>query len=100
MKIQEIIDNLITIKEYYTPERDFSQFGYDYELLTEEENEAIENAIGILEIVKTLPNIEPKTGEWVYGEHDIPHCSECGMEIMDISEYCPCCGARMEVESK
>lgn len=52
MKIQEIIDNLITIKEYYTPERDFSQFGYDYEPLTDEENAAIENAIEILESLK------------------------------------------------
>ena len=52
MKIQEIIDNLITIQEYYTPERDFSQFGYDYEPLTDEENAAIENAIEILESLK------------------------------------------------
>lgn len=37
-------------------------------------------------------------GEWVYGEFDIPHCSECGMEVMpcNISKYCPNCGAKME----
>lgn len=49
MKTQEIIDNLITIQEYYTPERDFSQYGEEYEPLTIEENEAIETAIEILE---------------------------------------------------
>ncbi len=39
-----------------------------------------------------------KIGEWVYGEFDIPHCSECGKEVLpcDISPYCPNCGAKME----
>ncbi len=35
-------------------------------------------------------------GEWVYGEYDIPHCSECGAEVKEISPFCPQCGARME----
>lgn len=37
-------------------------------------------------------------GEWVYGEFDIPHCSECGHEVMPnvISPYCPNCGAKMD----
>lgn len=52
MKIQEIIDNLITIKEYYTPEREFSYYGEEYEPLSKEENAAIENAIEILESLK------------------------------------------------
>lgn len=36
-------------------------------------------------------------GNWVYGEFDIPHCSECGNDIMPnrISPYCPNCGAKM-----
>lgn len=40
---------------------------------------------------------EVKHGEWVYGEFDIPHCSECGTEVMpcNISNYCPHCGAKM-----
>lgn len=39
-------------------------------------------------------------GNWVYGEYDIPHCSECGNEVMPdkISNYCPNCGAKMEGE--
>lgn len=44
-------------------------------------------------------DVEPvKHGEWVYGEFDIPHCSECGNEIMPhlISNYCPNCGAKMD----
>lgn len=37
-----------------------------------------------------------KHGEWVYGEYDVPHCSECGTEVRDISPYCPHCGACMD----
>lgn len=38
--------------------------------------------------------------EWVYNDFDIPHCSECGTEVMPnmISKYCPNCGAKMEEE--
>ena len=41
-------------------------------------------------------------GEWVYGEFDIPHCSECGTEVLphDISEHCPTCGAKMDCEEE
>lgn len=43
---------------------------------------------------------EVRHGHWVYGEFAIPHCSECGKEIMpnDISPFCPNCGARMDGE--
>ena len=39
-----------------------------------------------------------KHGHWIYGEYDIPHCSECGHEIKPncISAFCPNCGAQME----
>lgn len=54
----------------------------------------------IIDAFDDLPTIEVepvKYGEWVYGEFDIPHCSECGKEIMpcNISRYCPNCGAKM-----
>ena len=41
-------------------------------------------------------------GHWVYGEFDIPHCSECGNDVMPnmISPYCPNCGAKMDEEVK
>lgn len=37
-------------------------------------------------------------GHWIYGEYDIPHCSECGHEIKPncISAFCPNCGAKMD----
>jgi len=38
------------------------------------------------------------SGEWIYGEFDIPHCSECGAEVKEISPFCPQCGAKMEEE--
>ena len=40
-------------------------------------------------------------GNWVYGEFDIPHCSECGKEVKPngISPYCPNCGAKMDEAS-
>lgn len=37
-----------------------------------------------------------REGEWVYGEYDLPHCSECGFEPKSISPFCPECGAIME----
>ena len=41
---------------------------------------------------------EVRHGEWIYGEFDIPHCSECGKEVLpnQISKHCPDCGAKMD----
>lgn len=54
----------------------------------------------IEEGLKRVPSVQPeqKTGEWVYGEFDIPHCSICGHDVMPnmVSPYCPNCGAKME----
>ncbi len=51
--------------------------------------------------IKTDDAQKVRRGNWVYGEFDIPHCSECGIEVLpcNISNYCPHCGAKME-ESK
>nr|DAV36524.1 MAG TPA: Putative toxin VapC6 domain, ZN ribbon domain [Caudoviricetes sp.] len=52
-------------------------------------------------IDKCAIEAEPvRHGEWVFGEFDIPHCSECGTEIAphEISQYCPFCGAKMDLE--
>ena len=42
--------------------------------------------------------VEDRHGEWIYGEFDIPHCSECGKEVLpnQISKHCPDCGAKMD----
>lgn len=40
-------------------------------------------------------------GKWVYGEFDLPHCSECGYEVMpdEITPICKKCGAIMEEDN-
>ena len=59
--------------------------------------------------IEALPSIQPKpkTGHWItvydrWGEEitTISHykCSECGNFDYDIDDYCPNCGARMEVK--
>lgn len=56
-------------------------------------NEAIEKSVAA--------DVAPVAhGEWVYDEFDIPHCSECGHEVMPnlISPFCPNCGAKMDGE--
>lgn len=45
------------------------------------------------EIIDAEPVVQ---GKWVYSEHNISHCSECGFEPKCISQYCPNCGANME----
>lgn len=49
--------------------------------------------------VRNAPTIEAepvKYGHWVYGEFDVPHCSECGAKPKEISPYCSGCGAKMD----
>lgn len=56
---------------------------------------------GVLELIDEAPTIEAepvKCGHWVYGELDIPHCSECGTKPKEISPYCSGCGAKMDGE--
>ena len=57
-------------------------------------------------VITTLEKVKDdgfiQQGHWIYGEFDIPYCSECGHQIMPnkISPYCPNCGARMEGEEE
>ncbi len=52
------------------------------------------------ELETTLEAEPVKHGEWVLGEFDIPHCSECGEKMLElaVSKYCPFCGAKMDLE--
>ncbi len=50
------------------------------------------------ELETTLETEPVKPGEWVYGENDIPHCSECGAKVKEISPFCPQCGAKVDGE--
>lgn len=56
-------------------------------------NEAVDLAIKALEQ-------EPKTGHWIFDEILDKHyyCSECKSMGVDYWDYCPNCGAKMEVE--
>ena len=49
----------------------------------------------------------PKRGEWIYKPKDaiemmftLPKCSVCGHESSDANNYCPNCGAKMEVQDE
>lgn len=62
-------------------------------------------AIKVIDRIEVAPAVdvaEVRYGEWIYGEFDIPHCSECGYEITPnmISPYCPNCGARMDGDTE
>lgn len=48
MTMQEIIQNLNDIKDYYTDDKDFSYYGDEYHGLTAEQKEAIEEVIDFL----------------------------------------------------
>ena len=52
-----------------------------------------------------LTKHEPKRGKWIYKPKDaiemmftLPKCSVCGHESSDANNYCPNCGAKMEVQ--
>ena len=52
--------------------------------------------------VENLPSVTPqqKTGRWIFDEILDKHyyCSECKSMGVDYWDYCPNCGAKMEVE--
>ena len=58
----------------------------------------------IIGVLEELPSAE-KTGRWVFiGEYicidgfmnSVWKCNQCGWKVVDDSNYCPNCGARME----
>lgn len=65
------------------------------------EDNTNDRANQIIDAFDCLPaaDVAPvRHGHWIYGEYDIPHCSECGHEIKPncISAFCPNCGAKMD----
>ena len=63
----------------------------------------------IIDIIETLPSAQPerKKGKWAvrvirgnWADDVISTCSECGTTFrnLDVANYCPNCGARMEEE--
>ena len=75
------------------------------------ENVSLKTRIGLLDAVRVideLPSVEPerKKGKWIEGKKTPGYtkwnCSECGLLVRNSQkpwyEYCPNCGARMEVD--
>ena len=61
---------------------------------------------GVLEKIKQLPPIQPKTGKWILDRSGAYCCSEC-MEpcatytmMKPRDKYCKMCGAKMEVNNE
>lgn len=84
MTIEEAIKHLITIKEYYTSDRDFTTWGEDYEPLSSEEKQAVDKAVETLE--KQIPK-NPDRGV----------CPNCGSRhiyaaTLMKAECFKCCG--------
>lgn len=108
MTIKEAIKQLIEIKEYYTPERDFSQYGEDYEPITKEDKEAIDIMINVGE--KQIPKkLTIKLSEqMIQGYLYRDKCCYCPMcdsfrgnldyEPQKIRKYdfCPDCGQALD----
>lgn len=57
----------------------------------------------IADMIDDQPSVE-RRGHWIFNPSDAielmftkPKCSECGFESADGGNYCPNCGARMEL---
>lgn len=60
----------------------------------------------IKDTIAKQPTVDPvKRGHWVYAGHGwagegIYKCSICGHHTPDNGNYCPYCGAKMEIDEK
>ena len=56
--------------------------------------------------IEQLPSVTQKSGKWLNDKDDMPTCSKCGyippysavIDDYEYSNYCPNCGAKMEIE--
>ena len=76
------------------------------------EKKRVDEITNCIAEVVNAPTIEPKRGEWIYGEHDVAmcdgyRCDRCGffvpwdyehksIDFINDYHYCPNCGARMK----
>ena len=93
MTIEEAIEHLITVKGYYTSDRDFTPRGEDYEPLLAEEKQAIDKAVETLK--KQIPKKPIEKSPWVY------HCPSCdSQDIEDVFikkfNFCLDCGQALD----
>lgn len=83
----------------------------DYCGLNDEGETAFRMAIAALELfgnAEQLPSAQPerKTGRWIYDNEAYPYgnpcghydCDQCGESVPHKTNFCPNCGAKMEVE--
>ncbi len=72
------------------------------------------NAEAVFKVLLELPAVEPKIGKWIKNEHGLKCCSICGERPLEVcyydinfhgymgkeilSNYCPYCGAKMEMD--
>lgn len=95
MTIEEAIEHLITVKGYYTSDRDFTPWGEDYEPLLSEEEQAVDKAVETLE--KQIPK-KPRKGV----------CPNCGSRHIyaatlmkaECFKFCGDCGQALKWEDK
>ena len=54
----------------------------------------------IAEVLNKIPSVKPKKGKWIYKWMKGQFCSECDEQSVWKFNYCPNCGAEMEVEDE
>ena len=95
MTIEEAIEHLITVKGYYTSDRDFTPQGEDYEPLLAEEKQAIDKAVETLK--KQIP--KKPLGGFDFANNEYKICCECSAIVKDgewEAQYCPDCGQALD----
>ena len=93
LKLLDIIDNAPTVEAY-----------------TKEEVQEIREEVAkeFKDIIDNAPTVEPKQGKWITGGKDVTGqyfqdefvCNKCFAVVTDKSNFCPNCGAKMDMGGK